>query len=41
MDLDSGLYDSVSYMMFGWLNSGDYVYVYVSRMIIFFVFVGW
>lgn len=41
MDSDSGLYDSASYMTFGWLNSGDYVYAHASRMTTSSVFAGW
>lgn len=41
VDLVSGFYDSSSLMSFGWLNVGEYVNFEVSRMVSYFVFVGW
>lgn len=35
------LYDSSSYMSFGWLNAGDYVYVDAPTMTTHSVFAGW
>lgn len=37
----SGLYDSGSYMSFGWLNAGDYVYVDAETMTSHSMFAGW
>lgn len=37
----SSLYDSSSYMSFGWLNAGDYVYVDAETMTSHSMFAGW
>lgn len=37
----SSLYDSGSCMSFGWLNSGDYVYVDAETMTTHSMFAGW
>ncbi|XP_062595463.1 uncharacterized protein LOC134256817 [Saccostrea cucullata] len=41
VDSSSGQYDSSSYMSFAWLNSGDSLYVYGSRMVTTSMFAGW
>lgn len=38
---NSGLYDTGSYMSFGWLNAGDYVYTRASTMTNHSMFAGW
>jgi hypothetical protein len=41
VDSQSGYYDSSSYMTFAWLTTGQYVYVYGTRMVKNSVFAGW
>ncbi|XP_056015426.1 uncharacterized protein LOC125673044 [Ostrea edulis] len=41
VDSQSGYYDSSSFMTFGWLNAGEYVYVDADRMRKTSVFAGW